>query len=644
MGISEIDAPLLVKQPHVIDSAVKSTPRSEIYEEHVAAEEANHRHGSNEGETSDSQRKNCRWTTVVAVSVFCIAAIVIAGRVSDDHGDHEQTAKRRANVGDLFYDASRTSYHFQPPKNWMNGPMYYGGYYHLFYQYNPGAAVWGNLSWGHAVSKDLVNWMHLEVALYPDQWYDIEGVWSGSATILKDGTPAILYTGQRMENGVIVQSQSVAYPDDPSDPLLRKWRKLDNNPLFDPPLGHHKDDFRDPSTAWLEDDGLWRLIIGSKLNKADGTMDGMSMVYSSSDFYKWELAPNFHHDVLGSGMWECVDFFPIDCKPKDEKKNENPQMGPENYLDSYRYVLKASMFMYWQDFYTLGTYSTKTHKFTVDDPDLDLGKGAYRYDYGNYYASKSFLDPTTGRRVVWSWITESDSQEDDIVKGWASVLGIPRTIWLDEKTNKNLVTWPVEEVNSLRGAKASYQNIQLNEGDVIQVKGGDGSQLDIEVSFEKPDVDAIGKVKPEIFHCDHGGSAQKGIFGPFGLLVHADKTQTEQTAIFFYIALEKDGQWSTKVCSDQSRSSLATDLDKTVYGSVVTVLPTETELTMRILVDHSIVETFVQGGRQAVTSRVYPTVALNEDSHLFLFNNGSTPIKVKNLDVYQMNNANMITI
>jgi beta-fructofuranosidase len=84
-------------------------------------------------------------------------------------------------------------------------------------------------------------------------------------------------------------------------------------------------------------------------------------------------------------------------------------------------------------------------------------------------------------------------------------------------------------------------------------------------------------------------------------------------------------------------------LDKTVYGSYVTVLPEEQELSLRILVDHSIVETFVQGGRFAITSRVYPTMAIGSRTRLFLFNNGTTTVNVKSLDVYQMNSVNMTT-
>jgi hypothetical protein len=103
------------------------------------------------------------------------------------------------------------------------GPVYYKGYYHLFYQYNPNAAIPGTIEWGHVVSKDLIRWRFLESALKRDKWYDVNGVWSGSITFLDNGDPVILYTGNSVNN---TQSQNRADPADPSDPLLRKWVKV----------------------------------------------------------------------------------------------------------------------------------------------------------------------------------------------------------------------------------------------------------------------------------------------------------------------------------------------------------------------------------------------------------------------------------
>ncbi|KAL0359030.1 UNVERIFIED_CONTAM: Beta-fructofuranosidase, soluble isoenzyme I [Sesamum angustifolium] len=147
----------------------------------------------------------------------------------------------------------------------MTGPLFHKGWYHLFYQYNQESAVWGNITWGHAVSRDLIHWLHLPYAMVPDQWYDVNGVWTGSATILPDGRIMMLYTGDTHD---VVQVQCLAYPADLSDPLLLKWVKYPNNPVMVPPPGIGHKDFRDPTTAWLSPDGdKWRITIGSKINK-----------------------------------------------------------------------------------------------------------------------------------------------------------------------------------------------------------------------------------------------------------------------------------------------------------------------------------------------------------------------------------------
>lgn len=129
----------------------------------------------------------------------------------------------------------RTAYHFQPPKNWINdpnGPMYHQRVYHLFYQYNPYAAIWGNMTWGHAISYDLVNWYHLDYALSPSEPYDLGGCYTGSVTMLPGGKPVILYTGAASQVFQDFQSQNLAFPKDPSDPLLRQWDKCPHNPVL----------------------------------------------------------------------------------------------------------------------------------------------------------------------------------------------------------------------------------------------------------------------------------------------------------------------------------------------------------------------------------------------------------------------------
>nr|PNR48609.1 hypothetical protein PHYPA_013086 [Physcomitrium patens] len=443
---------------------------------------------------------------------------------------------------DVAGNLRRTSFHFQPEKNWMNdpnGPMYYRGYYHFFYQYNPNAAVWGGIVWGHAVSTDLIHWLYLDIALVPDQWYDIQGVWSGSVTVREDGVPIILYTGSSLSNE---QTQNIAYPQDPSDPLLRKWVKDPENPILAAP--------------------------------------------------------------------------------------------------SVKYVMKASLDDDRHDYYALGSYNVKSKTFHADDPSRDTGIGL-RYDYGKFYASKSFFDPAHQRRILWGWANESDSEAADVAKGWSSVQAIPRTVRHDTKTMRNLIQEPVEEVKELRGARVSQRAVKLVPGSIVEVQGVIGGQLDIEVVFEYPNVTKLTLDGAQIddgdhFDCSQGGTAHRGTFGPFGLLVLTDENLHERTAVFFYISYSKEGKWRTRFCSDQTKSSLMSDVDTTVYGSFVEVLPSEDSLSLRVLVDRSIVESFVQGGRMAITSRVYPTMATDMSSHLYMFNNATTAINVRNLDAWQM--------
>ncbi|XP_049934529.1 beta-fructofuranosidase, soluble isoenzyme I-like isoform X2 [Nymphaea colorata] len=519
----------------------------------------------------------------------------------------------------------RTSYHFQPEKNWMNGPLFYMGWYHLFYQYNPDSAVWGNITWGHAVSKDLIHWLYLDLAMVPDQWYDINGVWTGSATLLPDGRIVMIYTGSTNES---VQVQNVAVPANLSDPLLRDWVKYEANPVLLPPRGILYDDFRDPTTAWFAKDGkAWYLTIGSKVNTT-----GIALVYKTTDFYNYELMEGVLHSVPETGMWECIDFYPVSTTSTvglDTSSNET----------DVKYVLKASLDDLKKDFYALGSYDEANQTWTPDDLEMDVGIGM-RYDYGKYYASKTFYDQYKGRRILWGWISETDSEETDLEKGWASLQTIPRVVYLDLKTNSNLIQWPVEEVKRLRRTEFSFENITVAAGSVLPLNITPATQLDINIEMEFPYSENITEADVTYNCTTSGGAADRGILGPFGLLIFADDNLVEQTAVFFYVAKASTGDFRTYFCHDDSRSSKATDLVGYTYGNTVPVLSGE-KLSIRILVDHSIIESFAQGGRMSITSRVYPTEAIYGAARVFLFNNASVPITTTSLNIWQMDSAHI---
>lgn len=538
----------------------------------------------------------------------------------------------------------RTGYHFQPPRHWINdpnAPLYYKGYYHLFYQYNPKGAVWGNIIWAHSVSQDLINWKSLEPAIFPSMPFDNYGCWSGSATILPGNKPIILYTGIIDEQNTQVQNYAV--PFNLSDPFLRVWVKPDDNPVILYDKSINRTSFRDPTTAWLGPDGHWRIAIGSRRKNR-----GISYLYRSRDFLKWVKARHPLHSVAGTGNWECPDFFPVSTRTT------------ANGLDTsaagadVKHVLKVSLDVTRFEYYTIGTYNTKKDKY-IPDPGFIDGWNGLRFDYGNFYASKSFFDPKKNRRILWGWANESDTTDNDILKGWAGIQLIPRTLTLDP-SGKQLLQWPVEELEILRGDKVELGPHKLSSGEKIEIKGITAAQADVEVHFS---VDSLDKAEPfdpswdrhdaqKI--CGLKGSNVPGGLGPFGILTLASRNLEEYTPVFFRIFKDGD-KHLVLMCSDASMSTLmqgktsiidGKDAYRPSFGGFVNVDLTYRKLYLRSLIDHSVVESFADKGKTVITSRVYPTLAINEKAHLFAFNNGSAAVHIKGLSAWSMNRPMMM--
>ncbi|BAS91497.1 Os04g0664900 [Oryza sativa Japonica Group] len=250
--------------------------------------------------------------------------------------------------GKLQLHDGRTAYHFQPAKFWQNdpnGPLYHNGLYHFFYQYNPHGPLWdtGKLSWGHSVSGDLVNWAFLGTAIDPTDPFDVNGCWSGSATVLLGGRPAFLYTG-RDAGGV--QVQNVSFAKNPLDPLLREWEKPSCNPIIAFPADVINNNFRDPTTAWLGRDGLWRMVVAAEVAGA-----GSALVYRSADFLRWERNAAPMHSSAAVPVLECPDFFPV-----AEHGIDGLDTSANGGGTGVKHVLKLSEFDTHQDFYMVGRY------------------------------------------------------------------------------------------------------------------------------------------------------------------------------------------------------------------------------------------------------------------------------------------------
>ncbi|XP_047329054.1 beta-fructofuranosidase, insoluble isoenzyme CWINV6-like [Impatiens glandulifera] len=519
----------------------------------------------------------------------------------------------------------RTSYHFQPPKNWMNdpnGPLYYKGVYHIFYQYNPISPVFGKISWAHSVSRDLINWVHLERMLDPTDSYDLNGCWSGSITILPGGEPTILYTGVDFNNS---QVQNLAMPKNSSDPLLREWVKSEHNPLMIPVDELESKNFRDPTTAWLGPDGIWRVIIGG---------DGNAVLYKSGDFIGWTRSDQPLHSAFGkTGMWECPDFFPVSVDGKNGVDT--------SVLDGrIKHVLKAS-FEGSHDDYVIGSYEGLTDKFKAESEFMD-SRLQMRYDYGKFYASKSFFDSAKSRRILWAWISESDGDVGAIEKGWAGLQSIPRTILLD-KSGSKLVQWPVDEIDQLRSNEVKIRDKMLKGGALIEIENITASQADVEASFKfgnletAEDLDEKDLVDAPLL-CSSRRASMRGAIGPFGLIVLASEGLEEQTTIFFHV-FKNGAKYVVLMCSDQSRSSLGEGLEKATYGAFVDVDPLHEEISLRTLVDGSIVESFGGGGLTCITARVYPKLAIGKEARLYIFNNGTIDVAISRMNAWSMKPA-----
>jgi beta-fructofuranosidase len=335
----------------------------------------------------------------------------------------------------LAHDPQRPRYHFLPPANWMNDPnglIHWRGRYHLFYQHNPLAPIFGKIHWGHALSHDLVHWRDMPIALSPTPGSaDESGVWSGCA-FDAGGEVSVLYTAMRQhEDGSRSELPSLATS---SDDDLRTWRKYAGNPVIaSPPADLDVLGFRDHS-VWKEDDG-WYQAIGSGIRGVGGAV----LVYRSSDLHRWEyVGPLCIGDPKQTGdMWECPDLF---------------QLGE-------RHVLMVSPIPLGKTIYFSGEY--RDHRFTpLYQGVVDEG--------GCFYAPQSFTD-AHGRRIMFAWLREARDEAAQRAAGWAGVMSLPRLLSL--RSDGRLGMEPAPELRGLRGRQTSVRDVHLASSRMVDVFG-----------------------------------------------------------------------------------------------------------------------------------------------------------------------------
>jgi sucrose-6-phosphate hydrolase SacC (GH32 family) len=348
-----------------------------------------------------------------------------------------------------------SQFHVRPTDNWVNdpcGPFYDPQHklYHISMQYNPGAAVWGNMSWAHFTSSEMVHWQSAGLAMVPSEPYDSAGVFTGSVTMV-DGEPTVVYTCDAAGN---VQLQCVAKPTNRTDPQLVHWTKLASNPaIATPPQGVPSNDFRDPTTAWYAD-GRYRVAVSADINSV-----GNVVQYSTTDFETFEYDGSLFADPTPSAIYkmlECVDFFNITDGP------------------NATWVVKFSSTALRTDWYALGWYDADRHSFMPTSP-LRLLNG------GHVYSSKSFHDPVQGRHIVWGWSAEDSHAPQQA--GWQGTQTLPGVL-THQPIYNSLSLFPIPEMIELRNHTVyEADEVQLLPNSSLPISLDAGLMIEVRASF-----------------------------------------------------------------------------------------------------------------------------------------------------------------
>ncbi|MCY9013971.1 GH32 C-terminal domain-containing protein [Bacillus inaquosorum] len=481
-----------------------------------------------------------------------------------------------------YYDEDyRPQYHFTPEANWMNDPngmVYYAGEYHLFYQYHPYGMQWGPMHWGHAVSKDLVTWKHLPVALYPDEKGTI---FSGSAVVDRNNTSGFqtgeekplvaIYTQDREGH----QVQSIAYSNDKG----RTWTKYAGNPVIPNP---GKKDFRDPKVFWYEKENKWVMLLAA---------GDRILIYTSKNLKQWTYASEFGQGQ-GShgGVWECPDLFelPVDGNPNQKKWVMQVSVGNGA-------VSGGSGMQYF-----VGDFDG-THFKNENPSDKVLWT-----DYGkDFYAAVSWSDipSSDGRRLWLGWMSNWQYANDVPTSPWRSAASIPRELKLKTLTGGvRVVQTPVKELQTIRGTSKKWKNQTISPASQNVLAGLSGDAYELHAEFQ---------VSP--------GSAPE-----FGFKVRTGENQ------FTKVGYDRK---NTKLFVDRSESGNVT-FNPTFNTGIQTapLKPVNGNIKMRIFVDRSSVEVFGNDGQQVITDIILPDRS-SKGLELYAVNGG---VKLKSLTIYPL--------
>ena len=470
-----------------------------------------------------------------------------------------QTIDTTATTDEPF----RLAYHFSPEENWMNDPnglVYHDGLYHLFFQYNPAGDTWGNMSWGHATSEDLVHWDRQPLAIPMD---DSLMIFSGSAVVDQNNTSGLcegdsgclvaIYTAHLPE----LQTQALAYSNDNG----QTWTQYEGNPVLD----ENMKDFRDPKVFWYEPKQAWLMAMAIP-------QEQKIRFYESPDLKDWTQLSEFGPAGFVDGIWECPDLFELPV--------ENGNDSKWVLIVSYNTDTAGSSMQYF-----VGDFDgTKFTNINTNDLILTVDEGK------DYYAAVTWNNVPDDRRLMIGWFNNWQYGQEIPTNGWRSSQSLVRTLHLRQyPEGVRLVQRPLEGQQQLRGEAQHFENQPINEGDdFLSLQNVRGNQLEIVAEFAYQSIDTPTEAQQ--------------LASEFGIKVFEGENQ--ETVIGYDVA-------SQSMFVDRTESGNV-DFNEDFPARTVALMPSDNgTVKMHIYVDHSSVEVFGNDGYVSMSNRIFPDQSKN---------------------------------
>ena len=429
--------------------------------------------------------------------------------------------------------------------------VYFNGEYHLFYQYNPDDSVWGPMHWGHAVSKDLIHWKELPIALAPD---DGGTIFSGSAVVDKDNTSGFfdgieggglvaIYTQDYMDNGAEKQKQSIAYSKDNG----RTWTKYEGNPVIaaeNDPLNNSA--FRDPKVFYNEEAEKWMMVVAG----------GPLRFFSSTDLKTWK--PEGMQPEIQT---ECPDLYKL-------------EVGDTG---TYKWVLSEG-----GRYYRVGDFKEVdgVWKFVPDNNErLPMNFAKDSYAAQTYYGTGENGTPD-GRRIMINWMNNWDYCNNiaPITKTFNGQFTLQTELKLvNTDEGIRLIQQPIKEYEKLRKAPTTFENVTISPDQPNIMSNLSGSQYEIVAEFT-PDENTT----------------------EVGFKLRVGKDAGQETIVKYNTATEE-------VTLDRSKSGKAPSADNFLqaYSSKINKTA-DGKIQLHIFVDSSSVEVYGNNGEVSGSAQIFP--------------------------------------